>query len=80
MRYVYPAILFPEEGQVGVKVPDLPGCFTFGKDKAEALIMAKDAIEIWLWDAVCGLLNNNFAEQYRQIFLRGENNFAKRYI
>jgi len=51
MKYVYPAILFPDDGQVGVKVLDLPGCFTFGSDKAEALLMAKDAIEMWLWAA-----------------------------
>ena len=51
MRYAYPVILFPDGGQIGVKVPDLSGCFTFGKDKAEAIIMAKDAIEMWLVDA-----------------------------
>ena len=51
MKYIYPAILYPDGGSVGVKVPDLPGCFTFGGDKAEALLMAKDAVEMWLWDA-----------------------------
>jgi len=51
MKYVYPAILFSDEGQIGVRVPDLPGCFTYGIDKAEALLMAKDAVEMWLWDA-----------------------------
>ena len=51
MKYVYPAILYPDDGQIGVKVPDLPGCFTYGSDKAEALLMAKDAVEMWLWDA-----------------------------
>jgi predicted RNase H-like HicB family nuclease len=51
MKYVYPAILYPDDGQIGVEVPDLPGCITFGKDKAEALFMAKDAIEMWLWSA-----------------------------
>lgn len=51
MKYVYPAILFRDDGMISVTVPDLPGCHTFGKDKAEALIMAKDAIEMWLWDA-----------------------------
>ena len=51
MKYVYPAILYPDDGQIGVKVPDLPGCFTYGSDKAEALLMAKDAVEIWLADA-----------------------------
>ena len=51
MKYAYPAILYDDDGQIGVKVPDLPGCFTFGSNKAEALIMAKDAVEMWLWDA-----------------------------
>lgn len=51
MRYVYPAILYPEPdgSSINVKVPDLPGCFTFGDDIADALIMAKDAVEMWLW-------------------------------
>ena len=51
MKYAYPVILYPDDGQVGAIVPDLPGCFTFGQDKADALLMAKDAIEMWLWDA-----------------------------
>ena len=51
MKYVYPAILYSDDGAISIKVPDLPGCFTFGKDKAEALLMAKDAVEMWLWDA-----------------------------
>jgi len=51
MKYVYPAILYSDDNQVGVRVPDLPGCFTFGANKAEALLMAKDAVEMWLWDA-----------------------------
>lgn len=55
MRYVYPAVLFADDGKIGVTVPDLPGCHTFGNDKADALVMAKDAIEMWLWDAE----NNN---------------------
>ncbi|MCL2031115.1 MAG: type II toxin-antitoxin system HicB family antitoxin [Oscillospiraceae bacterium] len=51
MKYVYPAILYPDDGKVGVTVPDLPGCHTFGDDRADALFMAKDAMEMWLWDA-----------------------------
>ena len=51
MKYVYPAILHPEDGFVNVVVPDLPGCRTFGKNTPEALLMAKDAVEMWLWDA-----------------------------
>jgi len=51
MKYVYPAILTSEEGKVLVSVPDLPGLHTFGDSMAEALFMAQDAIEMWLWDA-----------------------------
>ena len=51
MKYVYPAILYKDDGKIGVSVPDLPGCHTFGDDKADALFLAKDAIEMWLWDA-----------------------------
>jgi predicted RNase H-like HicB family nuclease len=51
MKYVYPAILYLDDGKIGVTVPDLAGCHTYGEDKAEALIMAKDAVEMWLWEA-----------------------------
>jgi len=51
MKYVYPVILFHDDGKFCVTVPDLPGCHTFGDDIADALLMAKDAIEMWLWDA-----------------------------
>ena len=51
MQYAYPAIIYPDSGSFSVKVPDLPGCFTYGKNVAEALLNAKDAVEMWLWDA-----------------------------
>jgi predicted RNase H-like HicB family nuclease len=51
MKYVYPVILYPDDNTIGVTVPDLPGCHTCGDDTADALLMAKDAIEMWLWDA-----------------------------
>ena len=51
MKYVYPAILYRDDDKVGVTIPDLPGCHTFGDDMADALLMAKDAAEMWLWDA-----------------------------
>jgi predicted RNase H-like HicB family nuclease len=51
MKYVYSAIFTPEEGKILVSVPDLPGLHTFGSDLAEAIYMAQDAIEMWLWDA-----------------------------
>ena len=51
MQYVYPAIFTPEKGNILVSVPDLPGLHTFGNSMADALFMAQDAIEMWLWDA-----------------------------
>jgi predicted RNase H-like HicB family nuclease len=51
MKYVYPAIFTPEDKNILVSVPDLPGLHTFGSNIAEAIYMAQDAIEMWLWDA-----------------------------
>ena len=55
MRYVYPAIFTPiTEGEFiggyAVAVPDLPYVHTFGKDIADAIEMAEDAIAMWLAD------------------------------
>jgi predicted RNase H-like HicB family nuclease len=35
---------YPEEGYT-VRVPALPGCITYGRDREEALERAKEAIE-----------------------------------
>lgn len=35
---------YPEEGYT-VRVPALPGCITYGKNRGEALARAKEAIE-----------------------------------
>jgi predicted RNase H-like HicB family nuclease len=51
MKYEYPVIFTPEEGAVLVSVPDLPGLNTFAGNVTDALCMARDAIEMWLWDA-----------------------------
>ena len=51
MKYVYPAIFTEERDNILVSVPDLPGLNTFGHSMADALFMAQDAIEMWLWDA-----------------------------
>ena len=51
MKYAYPAILTPEGNQILVDVLDLPGLHTFGDNIPDALYMAQDAIEMWLWDA-----------------------------
>ena len=48
MKYVYPAIFEDDDDKIGVSVPDIPGCFTFGDDMAEALLMAEDAIAMML--------------------------------
>ena len=48
MKYVYPAIFENDEGKVGVTVPDLPGCFTFGDNMADAIEMAQDEIGMML--------------------------------
>lgn len=52
-KYVYPAIFHPNEddGSYTITFPDLPGCITEGKDMANALYMAQDALEIWLTDS-----------------------------
>lgn len=52
-QYVYPAVFHPntDDGSITVTVPDLPGCITEGKNLADAICMAQDAVSMWLWDA-----------------------------
>lgn len=49
-RYLFPAIFEPGEdkGYV-VSYPDLPGCLTEGDSMEEALHMAKEALELFLY-------------------------------
>ena len=45
----YTVVLIPEEeGGYSVEVPALPGCYTQGETKEEAISMAKEAIELYL--------------------------------
>lgn len=45
----YTIILVPEEeGGFSVEVPALPGCYTQGETREEAIDMAKDAIGLYL--------------------------------
>ncbi len=45
----YTVILIPEEeGGYSVEVPALPGCYTQGETKEEAISMVKEAIELYL--------------------------------
>jgi predicted RNase H-like HicB family nuclease len=47
--YSYKIYLHKEvEGGFTVSVPALPGCITYGDDVDEALIMAKEAIELYI--------------------------------
>lgn len=49
MKYVYPVIFTEDEdGKIAVEVPDIPNCFTFGDNMADALDMAKDVMEMLL--------------------------------
>ncbi len=52
-KYAYPAVFHPnaDDGSITVVVPDLPGCITEGKNLADALFMAEDAVAMWLWAA-----------------------------
>lgn len=47
----FTVILTPEPGQpdvYNVTVPALPGCFTWGQGREEALANAREAIELYL--------------------------------
>jgi predicted RNase H-like HicB family nuclease len=49
MKYIYPAVI--SKGEIfTVTFPDLKGCYTQGKDLAEALEMGEDALNMWLFD------------------------------
>ena len=52
MKYVYLAIFTPlPSGEYDVRIPDLPGCITCGKNLVDAIEMAEDAAAMWLCDA-----------------------------
>lgn len=46
MRYTYTAVLTPAEssGKYYVKIPDIPGCATTGKDLEDAVAQISDAL------------------------------------
>jgi predicted RNase H-like HicB family nuclease len=49
MVLVYPVCFYPDEEGITVDVPDLLGCVTEGDTLAEALYMAEEAMEGWLY-------------------------------
>lgn len=49
-KYLFMAVFTPApEGGYEVRFPDLPGCFSQGDSLEEAMVMAKDALELHLW-------------------------------
>ncbi|MEL3905555.1 MAG: type II toxin-antitoxin system HicB family antitoxin [Treponema sp.] len=48
MKYTYPVIFENDDGKIGVSVPDISGCFTFGETITEAIEMAEDAMSMML--------------------------------
>lgn len=51
MKYVYPAILESVPEGYFVTFPDLPQVRTQGSSLNDALDMAQDVLNLWLWDA-----------------------------
>jgi predicted RNase H-like HicB family nuclease len=49
-RYIFPAIFQHCDGSYTVTFPDLPGCITEGSDIDEALKMAKEAMELHIYN------------------------------
>ncbi len=48
-EYVYPALFHPnDDGTFTITYPDLPGCISEGKNLANALYMAQDALTQWM--------------------------------
>ncbi|MHB1682527.1 MAG: type II toxin-antitoxin system HicB family antitoxin [Bacilli bacterium] len=48
-RYVYPALFHFAEDGISIEFPDLPGCFTCGRDQEQALHMAREAMALHLY-------------------------------
>ena len=48
MKYAYTAVFTEKDGTVYVRVPDLNGCITTGKDLQDAIEQIEDAMAAWL--------------------------------
>ncbi len=44
----YPVVLIESEGEFAVGCPSLPGCWSQGKTREEALANIREAIALWL--------------------------------
>lgn len=50
-KFIFPAIFeSAEEGGYCITFPDLPGCITEGDTLEESIRMARDALELFLWN------------------------------
>ncbi len=47
-KFIYQAILTPDEDGYSVEVPNLPGCFTYGDTYEDAVYMAADAMKTYV--------------------------------
>ena len=48
-RYIFPAIFHYADDGISVEFPDLPGCFSYGDSDIEAVVNAKEALELHLF-------------------------------
>ena len=49
-KHVFPAVFTYDDGyEIAVTFPDFPGCATSGKDEADAIAMAKEALGGRIW-------------------------------
>lgn len=54
-HYIFPAILNYADDGISVSFPDLPGCLTCAHDTETALMRAKEALGLYLFDSEqCG--------------------------
>lgn len=53
---LYPAVFFYEKGKIDILFPDFPGCVSQGKNKKEAMRMAKEALRLH----ICGLREDEY--------------------
>ena len=48
----YPIVLeLEDDGRYSVSAPDLPGCFSWGATRPEAIDNIREAIEVWIQSA-----------------------------
>ncbi len=50
MKYSYPAVFSKEDDFIIAEIPDIPHCYTQGRNMEEALMMVQDAAEMLLVD------------------------------